>query len=64
MEQGLALPRATREIARRAMLLQLRDVSPDRPPALDLAKIVGMAPAEIITAIPLEPAARIVGMDP
>src|SRR4051812_34681107 len=64
MEQGLALPRPTREIARCAMLRQLRDMSPNRPPALDLAKIVGMTTAGIIAAIPLEPAARIVGMDP
>src|SRR3954453_15546103 len=64
MEQGLPLPPATVKIAGRAMFLELRYVSPKRPPALDLAEIIGMAAPGERTAKPLEPAARIVGMDP
>src|SRR5687768_15013268 len=33
-------------------------------PASDLARIVFAAPAHVVTAVPLEPAARIIGMHP
>jgi hypothetical protein len=43
----------------------LRDVASDRLPALDLARIFGRhAAAHVVPAIPLEPAAWIVGVNP
>src|SRR5688572_33449973 len=64
VEQGLPLFAAAGEVAAAAVLLDLRDVPADGPPALDLAIVVGPAPPQVIAAIPLKPAARIVGMDP
>ena len=58
------MPAAAREVARIAVGANLREVPGHRLPAADLALIVGMAPAHVITAVPLEPSARIVGMDP
>jgi hypothetical protein len=46
------------------MFLQLRNVTAHGAPAFDLAKVVFVAAAGIIAAIPLEPAARIVRMNP
>ena len=46
------------------MLLQLREVAADGAPSLDLAQIVLVPAAGVITAIPLEPAAWIVRMNP
>src|SRR5512136_691295 len=47
------------------MFLDLPHVAADRLPALDLpAVLVGHAPAHVITAIPLEPAAWIVRVNP
>src|SRR5581483_4986541 len=46
------------------MFLQLRDVTPNCAPAFDLAQIVFVATTRKVSAIPLEPAARIVGMNP
>ena len=64
MEERLALAAPAGQIARPAMLLQLRHVTPDGAPSLDLAQVVRVPPARVIPAIPLEPAARIVGMNP
>src|SRR6185312_15678423 len=48
-----------------AVPLDLRDVPAERTPALDLALIfVTQPPAKIVAAVPLEPAARILAMDP
>ena len=65
MQQCLALPRAAEQVAGLAMLLELADVTPDRLPALDLPPVfLRHAPAHVIAAVPLKPAARVVGMDP
>src|SRR5262249_55225410 len=65
MQQRLSLAFAAHEIARLAMPLDLADVAAHRLPSPDLATIlVGQAAAHVIATIPLEPAARIVGMQP
>lgn len=65
MQQSLPLPSAAEQVAGLAMFLQLPDVTADRFPALDLAPVFpGYPPAHVITAVPLKPPARIVGMDP
>src|SRR5690606_18057677 len=65
MQQRLALTLAAGEIAGRAIGFDLRHMPADRLPAIDLAAVLlGHAPPPVIAAIPLEPAARIVGMDP
>src|SRR5262249_9477509 len=47
------------------MAPDLRRVSSDGLPALDLPRIlIGDAAAHVVAAIPLKPAARVVGMDP
>ena len=46
------------------MFLQLRDMTADRPPTLDLALVIGTTPPEIVTAIPLKPAARVLRVNP
>src|SRR5262249_20120420 len=61
----LPLAASAKQIAGFAMLLDLPHMAPDRLPALDLPLVFGgHAAAHVITAIPLKPAARIVGMDP
>src|SRR5690606_25799120 len=47
-----------------AVLPDLRDVAPHRLPASDLARIVAHAAAHEIAAVPLEPAAWIVRVNP
>ena len=64
MQQRLALARAAMAIARLAIPFHLRDVAGDLLPALDLAGIVLVPAAHPVAAIPLEPATRIVGMNP
>ena len=65
MEQGLALAPATGQVARLAVAYDLPYVTPHGFPALGLAGILfGQSPADLISAIPLEPAAWVVGVDP
>src|SRR5262245_34892064 len=65
VQQRLALALATGEIAGLAMLLHLAHVAADRLPASDLALVLlRHAAAHVVAAVPLEPAARIVAMDP
>ena len=65
MQQRLALAAPAHEVAGLAMALDLRDVPADRFPPPDLAAVLGSdAAAHIVPAIPLEPAAWIVGMNP
>jgi hypothetical protein len=64
MEQRLALLPPTVEIASATILLQLSDVTSHRAPAFDLALIVLAAAPEIVTTIPLKPAARILRINP
>src|SRR5262245_46414471 len=64
VQQSLALTRAAHRVAGLAMPSDLRDVPSDRLPALDLTRIFGRhATAHVVPAIPLEPAAWIVGMN-
>src|SRR5262249_54343815 len=52
-------------VARFAMFLDLRDVPPDRLPALDLARVLLRQPAaHVVAAVPLEPPARVVAKNP
>ena len=61
MQQGLFLTGATKGIAGFTIHSNLRNMSPEGLPSLDLAFVFFRhSAAEVITAIPLEPAARIV----
>lgn len=65
MQERLPLARPAHGIARLAMLPDLRHMPPHRFPAADLARVlVRHAPSHIVAAIPLEPTARVVGMNP
>ena len=64
VQQRLALPATAIEIARLTVFFQLRDVAANGAPTPNLPQVILAAPPTIITAIPLEPAARIVGMNP
>jgi hypothetical protein len=65
LQQRLSLAPAAAEIELLAIVSNLRDVAPERPPAADLSLIFVFEPAsQEITAIPLEPAPRIVRVDP
>src|SRR5262249_60994124 len=61
----MTLTRPAHRVARLAVLLDLRDVPPDRFPAPDLAGVLlRHSAAHVVAAIPLEPAAWIIGMNP
>jgi hypothetical protein len=65
MEKRLSLASPAEEIARLAMSLNLPNVPPDGLPTLYLAPVfVRHPPSHVIAAIPLEPAAWVVRMDP
>src|SRR5215813_4820436 len=65
MQQRLALALAAQQVARLAVALNLPHVAADRLPATDLAAVlVRHAAAHVVAAVPLEPAARIVVVDP
>src|SRR3954452_24858829 len=65
MQQCLALAGAAEQIARLAILLHLPDMPADRLPALDLTAVfLRHAAAQGVAAVPLEPAARIVAVQP
>src|SRR5215207_10765808 len=64
VEQRLALPRPAGQVTAPAVLLDLRDMPADRPPALNLSRVVRAAPAQEVPAVPLEPAARVFVVDP
>src|SRR5262249_35458642 len=65
VQQRLALALAAQEIARLAVALDLAHVATDRLPAPDLAAVlVRHAAPHVVAAVPLEPAARIIAMDP
>ena len=65
VQQCLALAPPAQQIAGLAMLLDLPDMAADRFPAADLPRVlIRHAAAHVVAAIPLEPAARIVGMEP
>src|SRR5262249_32003003 len=64
VQQGLSLPWTASQIAAAAVLFELRDVPADGSPAADLALVVRAAAAQIVAAIPLEPAAGVLVIDP
>src|SRR5687768_3576677 len=64
MQQRLPLAGPAEEVAAHAVFPDLREVACHRAPAFDLARVVGTAPADVVTAVPLEPAARILVVDP
>lgn len=64
MQQGLTLAPPTTQIAARAILFDLRNVSSNRAPAFDLAEVIHAASALIIPAKPLKPAAGIIVINP
>jgi hypothetical protein len=64
MQQCLALSAAAIEIAGFTVLFQLCHVPPNGAPTANLPYVILAATAGIISAIPLEPTARIVRMDP
>src|SRR4051812_7788548 len=65
MQERLPLPRAAGQVSRLAVPLDLPDMPADGFPSLDLPPVFGRhAAAHIVAAIPLEPAARIIGVKP
>jgi hypothetical protein len=64
LEQRLTLAAAAAEISIGTMLSELSDVAAHSAPSFDLPRIIVAAPTHPVTAIPLKPAARIVGVDP
>jgi hypothetical protein len=64
VQQRLALAATTIEIASFTVLFQLRHVAANGSPTRNLTQIILAAASAIISAIPLEPAAWIFGMNP
>src|SRR3954468_2438877 len=64
MEERLALARVAVPVASHARRFDLRNVPLHRTPPFDLTLVVRAAPSHIVPAIPLEPAAGILGVDP
>ena len=64
VQDGLPLSPPALEIAWFAVLPNRRDVPRDRPPAPDLPRVVGGSAAHVVAAIPLEPPAWILLVDP
>src|SRR5262245_40066672 len=65
VQQGLALAAPAQQIARLAFLFPLPDLPPDRLPALDLPLVLRRhAATHVVAAVPLEPAARVVVVEP
>ena len=58
------MPSPTRQVSRRAMSPELRDVPRHRLPASDLSLVVRPAPSSIVPAIPLKPPPRVVRVYP
>ena len=65
VQECLSLTWPTSEIAKLAMSPDLGDMPPHRFPSSDLAFVFAWhAASQIIPAVPLKPAARVLGMDP
>ena len=65
VQQGLPLTRSAKGITWLAVLFDLRDVSSKRFPSFDLALVLLRHPsAHEVSAIPLKPAAGIIGVKP
>ena len=65
MQQGLPLAGAAKGIPRLTLLQDRGDMPPESLPALDLAPILFKQSAtHVVAAVPLEPAPRVVLIDP
>src|SRR5687767_11756939 len=64
MQRGLTLSFSAVCIPRLAILPNRCDMAGDGAPPPNLARIVGAASAHVVTAIPLEPATRVLRADP
>jgi hypothetical protein len=63
MQESLALARTAEKVTWLAVPLDLPHVPPHRFPSLDLPSVfIGHPTADVVTAIPLEPTARVVRM--
>jgi hypothetical protein len=59
VEQGLPLPWPAIERADRTVFSDLRNMTADGTPAFDLPFIIHAPPSQVVTTIPLKPAARV-----
>ena len=64
MKQGLALARATVLVAGATVVHHLSSVSAKGKPALDLALIIWVSSAKVVSAVPVKPASRVVFVKP
>jgi len=64
MKQCLSLSRAAVECKRRAIVSDLRYMTPDSAPAFYLSVVINTAAAKVVAAIPLKPAPRVFHVDP
>lgn len=64
MKDSLALPPPALEIARLAVLPNGRHVTRNRSPSSNLPRVVGAPSAEVVAAVPLEPATGVLRPDP
>ena len=64
VQHCLALPRATVEVARRAVRPNGPYMPANRLPAGNLPRVVVAAPAHVVAAVPLEPAAGVLRVNP
>src|SRR5687768_14374362 len=64
MQQRLSLFGAAFRLTWRTVLSDLRDVTPYRTPAFDLALVIRTTTSHVVAAVPLKPTARICVIDP
>jgi hypothetical protein len=64
MQQRLSLFPSAIKVLFRAIRLDLRNMPLNAFPPLDLALVIGAAPAHVVPAIPLKPPPRIFAIDP
>src|SRR5512145_1300904 len=64
VQHCLALPPPAVDVSLVAMLPNGRDVPRDATPPPDLSRIVARPAAHVVPAVPLEPAARVMPVDP
>src|SRR5687767_14176352 len=64
VHRRLPLLAAAFDISGLAVLADGGHMTPNGAPPANLPRVVGAAPAQVVAAVPLEPAARILGTDP
>jgi hypothetical protein len=64
MQQSLPLSTPTVQVTFAAVIDHLGNMAAHGFPAGDLASVVITTPAHVVATIPLEPPARVIGMDP